>query len=363
MAVFWMEQLVEKARNLRQEHINNPQTRDTCLCDKQLTGKAREDVKSEIKAKIQAELFDWVIMQPPECYAKLPTVLLSTATDLHPGDDFNVLLPLQGLDWHKDSPCEILHTYLLGVYKYVWHDTSNSKALDNKKYGLTLPSIRPRKHFKALQQLAVFHFRKTLCTTLVLELGKADIKILIANILDIWSLIDPNQINVKFKLQVLPHVFDDIGQFGPAILILSNHLAPSHNITCHLGWAEEDKLQADEGTIEVEGGIGPLLDTVYVGPRNGKQLNMPVLSNVKEQHDCHRHKCKFVENTETVHQGHVTASCTQLLVVMHAVDEHYFLNMHGLHNANLICDTLPGVLTAPQPYLIDRVVNHKELAA
>ncbi|KAJ6560926.1 hypothetical protein B0H10DRAFT_1966768 [Mycena sp. CBHHK59/15] len=151
MAVFWMEQLVEKARNLQQERINDPRTRR--LRDKHPTGEAREDVKSEIKAKIQAELFDWVIMQPPERYAKLPTVLMSTATDLHPGDHFNVLLRLRGLDPHKDSPCEILRTYLIGVDKYVWHDPSNSKALDNKKCelfatrlqtpsidGLTLPS-------------------------------------------------------------------------------------------------------------------------------------------------------------------------------------------------------------------------------
>ncbi|KAJ6618500.1 hypothetical protein B0H10DRAFT_1649136, partial [Mycena sp. CBHHK59/15] len=31
MAVFWMEQLVEKARNLQQEHINDPRTHNTCL--------------------------------------------------------------------------------------------------------------------------------------------------------------------------------------------------------------------------------------------------------------------------------------------------------------------------------------------
>jgi hypothetical protein len=29
-----------------------------------------------------------------------------------------------GLNPHQDSPCEILHTYLLGQDKYVWHDTS-----------------------------------------------------------------------------------------------------------------------------------------------------------------------------------------------------------------------------------------------
>lgn len=107
------------------------------------------------------------------------------------------LILITGLDPHKDSPCEILHTYLLGIDKYVWHDTSNPKVWDEKKCelfatrlqssstdGLTLPPIRARylvkyrnsligKHFKTLQQLAVFHLDENLCPPLVLELWKA----------------------------------------------------------------------------------------------------------------------------------------------------------------------------------------------
>ncbi|KAJ7696657.1 hypothetical protein B0H16DRAFT_1350381, partial [Mycena metata] len=92
--------------------------------------------------------------------------------DLRPGDHYNILLRLRGLDTHRDSPCEILHTILLGEDKYVWHETNKlwsteqgalfaarlqSASID----GLNLTSLRSRymvqykksligKHFKAL---------------------------------------------------------------------------------------------------------------------------------------------------------------------------------------------------------------------
>lgn len=159
------------------------------------------------------------------------------------------------------------------------------------------------KHFKALQQLAVFHLDDSLCSSLVLDLWKAvgelgamlwyseiknmgeylvrffcnlvaeqltlslikaDLKILIANVLDIWALIDPNRINVKLKLHILPHSIDDIARFGPAILyategfecwnaifrlcsVLSNHLAPSHDIAVTLADMERFKHQVSGG--------------------------------------------------------------------------------------------------------------------
>ena len=67
------------------------------------------------------------------------------------------------------------------------------------------------------------------------------------NVLDVFDLIDPSKIINKMKLQVLPHLVDDIRRFGPAIQysteifecynaifrlcsVLSNHQAPSHDI-------------------------------------------------------------------------------------------------------------------------------------
>jgi hypothetical protein len=76
---------------------------------------------------------------------------------------------------------------------------------------------------------------------------QADLEILIGNVLDAFALIDPAKIIDKMKLQVLPHLADDIRRFGPAIRysteifecynaifrlcsVLSNHQAPSHDI-------------------------------------------------------------------------------------------------------------------------------------
>ncbi|KAJ7165182.1 hypothetical protein C8R46DRAFT_859502, partial [Mycena filopes] len=507
--------------------------------------------KAAINTAIQTELFSWVIRQPPERYAKLPTVLLSTATELRPGDHFNVLLRLKGLDPHKDSPLELLHTYLLGVDKYLWHDTSNAKAWDAQKCelfatrlqsssidGLTLPPIRARylvkyrnsligKHFKALQQLAVFHLDDTLCSSLVLDLWKAvgelgamlwyseirdmgqyqaDLKVLVANVLDIWALIDPNRINVKLKLHILPHGIDDIVRIGPLILvanegfecwnaifrlcsILSNHLAPSHDIAItladmerfkhqvsggwwpddsgeftragprirdflttnkqlqrRLGWAQEMDLQPGaiklnaikhRDPLQWKAALGPCWHAGLTDPEPGllwnrgkqvisrsrdickdkswvfvqtegvtvpgrilkilvptssqqdsliiteqfelrttpdKRLNMPVLSNIHRmvmallfkfncQHDCLRHKCKFVESCDVRRQGRIITAATQLPLAVHTVDDDYLVNMHALHNAHLIRDTLPREFTAPRPYLTDRIAKHNELAA
>ncbi len=60
-------------------------------------------------------------------------LIIATASsrDLRAGDHFNVLLQTRGIDPHRDTPGEILHTYLLGNDKYVWHDTSKTWTKQN----------------------------------------------------------------------------------------------------------------------------------------------------------------------------------------------------------------------------------------
>ncbi|KAJ7795971.1 hypothetical protein B0H14DRAFT_2391105 [Mycena olivaceomarginata] len=202
-----------------------------------LKGDARKSVKQEILRMIQLELWDWVVSQPNESFLLLKVCEY-------------ICSPFSGLDPHQDTPVEILHTYLLGNDKYVWHDTT--KDWDDKKegifaarltsssiQGLSIPPPRPRyvvqyknsligKHFKMLQQLGVFHVHD-LCPPLLFDLWKAtgelgahlwfpeirdmeqylvrilprcmfpstltflqaDLETLIANLLDIWGLIDP----------------------------------------------------------------------------------------------------------------------------------------------------------------------------
>jgi hypothetical protein len=101
---------------------------------------------------------------------------------------------LEGLDPHADTPVEILHTWLLGNDKYIWHDTSKewnkqqeelfaTRLQASSLSGLTTPPPRAAylvqyknslvgKHFKILQQLAIFHVHD-LCPDNLFNLWKA----------------------------------------------------------------------------------------------------------------------------------------------------------------------------------------------
>lgn len=88
--------------------------------------------------------------------------------------------------------------------------------------------------------------------------SQADLEILLANVLDIWAIIDPNRMTVKAKLHLLTHLLADISRFGPATLysteifecwnsifrmcsVLSNHQAPSRDIAQSLADMETFK--------------------------------------------------------------------------------------------------------------------------
>ncbi|KAF5374429.1 hypothetical protein D9615_009052 [Tricholomella constricta] len=296
---YWIEELLARAKALRARRISDPITRDVRLKRTSLKGEARQQVKLSIEHEIQLELWNWVIKQPPESYACLEENDPSRS-DVRAGDHYNFLLNTQGIDPHQDTPVEILHTWLLGNEKYLWHDTN--KQWDKKKDGtfavrlqsssidgLTLPPPRADylvqyknslvgKHFKILQQLGVFHVYD-LCSNDLFRLWKAagelgaliwcpeivdmpaylaDLQILLDNMLDIWAEIDPHRIICKLKLHALTHLGEDVRRFGPAILystevfecfnaifrrcsVLSNHLAPSHDIAITMAGMERFK--------------------------------------------------------------------------------------------------------------------------
>jgi len=103
-------------------------------------------------------------------------------------------------------------------------------------------------------------------------LEKDDLQIAIDNVLDLWAVVDPSRIQVKYKLHVLPHIREDIRRFGPAILfsteifecwnavfrmcsVLSNHHAPSRDIAITLSDMERFKHQVSGGHWRTSSGF------------------------------------------------------------------------------------------------------------
>ncbi|THV05527.1 hypothetical protein K435DRAFT_892109 [Dendrothele bispora CBS 962.96] len=258
---YWIDQLLIKFKEHYKERIKNPDTRDPRLNSKSLKGDGRKLLVEEISRKIQLELWNWVIQQPQGSYEKLAIN--------------------DRIDPHLDTPGELLHSWLLGPDKYVWHSTSQGWNSDYESIfavrlqsscldGLTIPPPRAEymmkyknsligKHFKSLQQLAVFHLHG-LCSNQLFNLWKAtgelgaylwmpeirnldiylaDLQILIDNLLDAWADVDSRRIITKIKLHVLTHLPEDI--LFRLCSILSNHLAPSRDIALALGGMERFK--------------------------------------------------------------------------------------------------------------------------
>ncbi|KAJ7801780.1 hypothetical protein B0H14DRAFT_2614969 [Mycena olivaceomarginata] len=195
----------------------------------------------------------------------------------------------------------VLHTILLGEDKYVWHETSkvwNDEqgtlfAARSSSIRLSLPPLRSRymvqykksligKHYKALQQLAVFQLDEMLCSPALFELWKAngvlgallwypkikdmdeylaDLTTAIDNVLDCWAVVDPTRIiNCTFCRTFRRRV-------------LSNHQAPSLDIATTLADMERFKHQVSGSWWKPDGGdwtrAGPKIQGFLMG---NKQL-------------------------------------------------------------------------------------------
>ncbi|KAJ7692327.1 hypothetical protein B0H16DRAFT_1851861 [Mycena metata] len=233
----------------------------------------REDA-ARTNEDIQAELVQWTLDNEDQIYSGF--------------------LTMKGFDPTKDTPVEILHTILLGIIKYIWHISHTSWTADQKKIystrlqatetdGLSIHAIRANyimqyagsligRQLKTIAQTNVFHLHdivsddKFLAWKAAGELSallwfpeirnlaeyRADLKIAVANVLDIFAVIDPSKIITKIKYHLLAHVDDDAVGFGPLVgvateiyecfnaifrycSILSNHLAPSRDIAIQLG--------------------------------------------------------------------------------------------------------------------------------
>ncbi|EMD34744.1 hypothetical protein CERSUDRAFT_28747, partial [Gelatoporia subvermispora B] len=290
-AQHWVDNLIERARVARRE---NPERSIT---------------------DVQRELQEWVLQNR--------------------SDIINPFLLVDGFDPTKDTPVELLHTILLGTTKYVWYMT-HSQWKDTQKQtfavrlqstntqGLSIPPIRAKyimqyansligQQLKTVSQVGVFHvYEQT--DTMLFNLWKAsgeltallwfpeihdmniyiaDLKVAIANVLDLFSEIDPSKIVEKVKLHLLTHIPEDVLRLGPIIgsitegfesyngvfrysSVASNHLAASRDIALDLA--------AQEGLRHrLVGGYWPssdLGDWVQSGPSVRDALHHnPVLRN------------------------------------------------------------------------------------
>ncbi|PPQ83741.1 hypothetical protein CVT24_007640 [Panaeolus cyanescens] len=258
IASYWIPILIDKAKTMQKERFGSDVRLDKLKSDN------RKDMKNQIKNEIQNELFEWLVSQTPGSVSitndvvrsasdDIPQVQVNVGLDIQPGHHYSPLLDLKDLDPHRDTPCEILHTILLGINKYLWHETS--KIWDKKKEeifaqrlrsssidGLSIPALRAQymvqyknslvgKHLKSLRQIGVFHLHNGLCSQEIFDLWKAtgdlgallwfpeirdldayleDLQILVNNVLDRWAIFDPSRIQYKYKLHILSHLKDDI---------------------------------------------------------------------------------------------------------------------------------------------------------
>ncbi|KAJ7115359.1 hypothetical protein C8R44DRAFT_629153, partial [Mycena epipterygia] len=234
----------------------------------------KKDEPDRDEKDIQAELIQWALDNRDKIYS--------------------AFLTMKGFDPTKDTPVEILHTILLGIVKYIWHISHTPWSAEKKKLysvrlqststdGLSIHAIRANyimqyagsligRQFKTLVQTNVFHVRGLVTDHQFMawkatgELSallwfpeirnlaeyRRDIKVAVANVLDIFAAIDPSKMITKIKYHLLAHIDEDTLEFGPLVgvateifecfnaifrycSILSNHLAPSRDIALQLG--------------------------------------------------------------------------------------------------------------------------------
>lgn len=187
------------------------------------------------------------------------------ALELHREELLDSTLLLPGFDPSQDTPIELLHTFLLGVIKYLWHSTFTSLSkgdlnrfvanLSNASHSSIVgpptsqtayigqyPNSLIGRHFRKIVQLGAFVLDglriKDDLFTAWLDLGRLtslvwftqikqmdrylrNLRLATANFLDGFSRLFPDKILRKVKLHLLVHLEEDVLAFGPLVGVSS----------------------------------------------------------------------------------------------------------------------------------------------
>ncbi|KAJ3982098.1 hypothetical protein F5890DRAFT_1416419 [Lentinula detonsa] len=104
---------------------------------------------------------------------------------------------------------------------------------------------------------------------------------------------------------------------------------------------------------------------VLQAPEHARVLPIPakdVLFVFNAQHDCVTGGCQITSASSFERQERIETGIPKK-IIQHSDCQQYIVNMHALHNSNLLRDTLPRYLTEPIPLVKDRQQKHQELAA
>lgn len=129
--------------------------------------------------EITAELFEWVMDNREKIYSGFMTT--EGGLSFRSASSLYWYINNKGFDPTKDTPVEILHTILLGIVKYIWHNTHTSWSLAQTEVytyrlqatntdALSIHAIRANyimqyagsligRQFKTLAQTNIFHVR------------------------------------------------------------------------------------------------------------------------------------------------------------------------------------------------------------
>lgn len=163
----------------------------------------------------------------------------------------------QDLDPHRDTPIELLHTWLLGVVKYVWHDLHSSwsekqqnifalRLQDTNTDGLVIPPIRAAYMMQYRNGLIGKHF-KTLCQTMASK---------------VYGLVSPAQLTlVRAMGELSPMLWmteiDDMDQHIVSTS-LQKPVADFNHINWDYSWSLQDDIKILLGNVlDAFGNIDP----------------------------------------------------------------------------------------------------------